>query len=53
MDQVNPGDPATSYLVAKLTGVGMCGGRQMPIGTAWSDDRIAIVSAWIEAGAVR
>ena len=49
---VAPGDPAGSYFVKKLTGVGMCAGTQrMPLGGALSDAEIQIVVDWICAGA--
>jgi hypothetical protein len=52
--RVTPGDdsPERSDLVAKLTGVAMCGGKRMPKeGPALSDAQIAVVRAWIAAGA--
>jgi hypothetical protein len=59
MALVAPGDPARSWLVAKLSGVFCaaacdrqlgCGGR-MPTGTPLSAADEAIIVAWIEAGA--
>ena len=45
---VAPGDPAASYLVNKLTGMGMCGGSQMPKGaTPLSAAELDTVRAWI------
>jgi hypothetical protein len=45
---VAAGDPTASYLVNKLTGVGMCGGSQMPKGTApLSAAQLDMVRAWI------
>ena len=50
--RVVPGDPAASYLVAKLTGVGMCSGSVMPkAGSELSAAQIDVVRAWIGAGA--
>jgi hypothetical protein len=49
---VLPGDPAVSYLVAKLTGMGMCSGSVMPkAGSELSAAQIDLVRAWIGAGA--
>jgi hypothetical protein len=49
---VLPGDPAASYLIAKLTGVGMCSGSVMPkAGSELSPAQIDTVRAWIGAGA--
>jgi hypothetical protein len=46
------GSPETSYLINKLTGVGMCSGQRMPRGRPpLSDTQIDDVRAWIEAGA--
>jgi hypothetical protein len=45
---VLPGDPAQSYLINKLTGVGMCSGSQMPKGKpALSAADIDTIRAWI------
>lgn len=50
--QVKPGDPGASYLVAKLTGVGMCAGSIMPkTGAKLSAAQIDEVRAWIGSGA--
>jgi hypothetical protein len=50
--RVVPGDPAASYLIAKLTGVGMCSGSVMPkTGGELSSAQIDIIRAWIGAGA--
>ena len=50
--RVVPGDPATSYLVAKLTGMGMCSGSVMPkMGGELSAAQIDVVRAWIGSGA--
>ena len=50
---VAPGDAASSYLINKLTGQGMCGdGVQMPKRSpAWPATDIALIEAWINAGA--
>lgn len=53
-DYVEPGDSSRSYLIDKLTGVGMCSGSRMPRSDApWPADRIALVRAWIDGGALR
>jgi hypothetical protein len=45
---VLPGDSSQSYLVNKLTGVGMCSGSQMPKGgSALTAAQIDTVRAWI------
>jgi hypothetical protein len=50
--RVVPGDPSASYLVNKLTGVGMCSGSVMPkAGGELSAAQIDVVRAWIGAGA--
>jgi hypothetical protein len=50
---VAPGDPAHSYLVNKLTGVGMCPNSQrMPLGTALTEAQIQTIVDWICAGAL-
>lgn len=50
--RVVPGDVAASYLMNKLTGVGMCQGSQMPKGaSALPADTIAKFQAWICRGA--
>jgi hypothetical protein len=46
--RVLPGEPAQSYLINKLTGVGMCSGAQMPKGKpALSAADIEVVRTWI------
>lgn len=51
--RVAPGDPATSYLMIKVTSkppVGM--GSQMPLtGAPLTAEQLALLTAWIEAGA--
>lgn len=50
--RVLPGDPAARYLIAKLTGVGMCSGSVMPkAGGELTAARIDVIRAWIGAGA--
>jgi len=50
---VAPGDPGHSYLVNKLTGVGMCPNTtRMPFGTALTDAQIQTIVDWICAGAL-
>ena len=52
-ERVVPGDPAASYLVRKLTGIGMCEGSQMPKGNgALPAAEVAKVVGWICAGAL-
>lgn len=49
---VEPGQPGSSYLLSKLTGVDMCMGTAMPKGAdAWTPAQIELVSAWICQGA--
>ena len=52
---VAPNDSTASYLVNKLTGVGMAEGGIMPLGAqrALCDAKIDGVRAWIDAGANR
>ncbi|HLU66860.1 MAG TPA: hypothetical protein VKZ63_11315 [Kofleriaceae bacterium] len=50
--RVAPGDLEASYVVAKLTGVGMCSGSRMPRGSApLPDDQLETIFAWICTGA--
>jgi hypothetical protein len=50
--RVLPGDPAASYLIAKLTGIGMCSGSVMPkAGSELSPAQIDVIRAWIGSGA--
>jgi hypothetical protein len=50
--RVVPGDPAASYLIAKLTGVGMCSGSVMPkAGGELTPAQIDVIRAWIGTGA--
>lgn len=50
--RVVPGNAGTSYLVSKLTGVGMCSGSVMPKGDPpLTPAQIDVVRAWIGAGA--
>lgn len=55
LDLVEPGDPAASYLINKLTGVGMCGqGFAMPRGvgaTRLTAAQLDAIRAWITGGA--
>ena len=48
---VIPGDPDGSYLLAKMEGGAGIEGDTMPPGGLLEADRIAIVRAWIDAGA--
>ncbi len=53
-DRVQPGDPAKSYLVTKLSGVDLCAGRRMPYGgSPLPANEQATIVAWICAGAPR
>jgi hypothetical protein len=50
--RVNPGDPATSYLIDKLKGENLCSGVRMPKdGQALTATEIGTIEAWITAGA--
>jgi len=50
--RVAPGSPSTSYLINKLTGVGMCQGTRMPkMGTPLTAAQMDTIRAWIGAGA--
>jgi hypothetical protein len=50
--RVVPGSPSTSYLVNKLTGVGMCSGSVMPkAGSELTAAQIDVIRAWIGSGA--
>jgi len=49
---VVPGSVGTSYLVNKLTGVGMCNGTQMPkTGASLSAAELNVINGWICEGA--
>lgn len=49
---VTPGDPATSYLLNKLTGVAMCSGSLMPKGAGrLTQSQVDTIAGWICAGA--
>ena len=50
--RVVPGNPGASYLVSKLTGVGICSGARMPQGGPYlSQAELDTIVAWIAAGA--
>ena len=49
--QVAPGSPSTSYLVNKVTGVGMCSGGICRNGRGTDAAQIAAIRAWICQGA--
>jgi hypothetical protein len=51
--RVLPGDPAQSYLMNKLTGIGMCppGGQMPKIGVKLQQSQLDAISNWICAGA--
>lgn len=49
---VEPGDVSSSYLMNKLTGIGLCGGTKMPKGGApFTQAQLDLVGSWICAGA--
>jgi hypothetical protein len=51
---VAPSDPDASYLMNKLTGIGMCSGTLMPkADLSLSANEIQLVRAWIATGAAR
>ena len=49
--RVVPGDAESSYLINKLTGQGLCGGRQMPPSSPLSAAEIDVFRRWINGGA--
>jgi hypothetical protein len=50
--RVVPGSPSTSYLMNKLTGIGMCSGTQMPSrGVSLPQAQIDLIRNWICQGA--
>lgn len=49
--RVVPGDPASSYLIKKLEGVGISGARMPFNGTPLTDGQILVIRRWIEIGA--
>ena len=49
--KVVPGDPANSYLIKKLEGVGISGARMPFNGTPLTDGQILVIRRWIEIGA--
>lgn len=54
LDYVEPGDPAASYLFAKVTGKQLDvggNGETMPPGVMLGADELATIQAWIEMGA--
>lgn len=50
---VTPGNPDQSYLINKLTGVGVCGSRMPKSGPAMTTDELNTVRAWIGSGAAQ
>lgn len=48
---VTPGAPSASYLMNKLTGVGICTGTMMPKAGSLSAGEKALVFSWICSGA--
>jgi len=52
--RVDPGDPENSFLLVKLVGPPPSQGSRMPLtGALLSDGEVALIRAWIEAGASR
>jgi hypothetical protein len=52
--QVAPGAPEASYLINKLTGMGMCAGSVMPkMGGELAGVEIDVIRRWICQGAVK
>jgi hypothetical protein len=50
--RVKPSNPASSYVIQKLTNVNLCSGGQMPkVGTALPSSEITTISNWICEGA--
>ncbi len=50
--RVQPNDPANSFLIVKVTEPGVGEGRRMPLASPpLSAEQIALLTAWIEAGA--
>ena len=50
---VAPGEPAKSYLINKVTGVGLCSGSKMPkTGSGLGATQVDTLRAWIAAGAL-
>jgi hypothetical protein len=50
--RVTPGRPGQSYLVDKLTGIGMCSGTLMPkAGEPLPQAQLDAITSWIRAGA--
>jgi hypothetical protein len=50
--RVSPGSVANSYLINKLTGVGMCGGNMMPAnGAPLTSAQLDTIRGWICQGA--
>jgi hypothetical protein len=50
--RVAPGDPDASYLINKVTGIGMCFGSKMPkTGSGLSSAQVDELRAWIGSGA--
>ena len=48
---IAPGDPVNSYLLMKLRGDDGIAGDRMPPAKALEPEEIALVEAWVEAGA--
>ena len=54
MLRVDPGHPDNSFLLTKLTGPPLGQGSRMPLtGDLLSDAEVALIRAWILAGAPR
>jgi hypothetical protein len=50
---VRPGDPEGSYVIDKLRGENLCGGRSMPLGRTIDPSDILTIADWICEGAPR
>jgi hypothetical protein len=49
---VVPGDPDSSVIVQKLRGTYPFGARMPRVGIDWDEDDMALITGWIEAGAL-
>lgn len=49
--RVAPGNPDSSYLIDKLTGVDLCAGTAMPKGSPLARAEIQLIRDWVAAGA--
>ena len=51
LNRVTPGDAENSYLVHKIEGRDGIEGQPMPVGPPLTDEQIAMIRQWINAGA--